>query len=500
MPDLNLFPLPFWLVVLALLFFGVSTWRTQEPSLRLPMIAVLSTITVWYVVDVLYNDYAGYIMEIGAPTLLLAWLEVLAFVCTFGLLTPIIHRSFNKKYLGRPSSLFHLIFHRGVESTKFQNQIDLISRFLLYLWVALMSVALLRTNFDFVGLFMPYLGDKVDPWARGRIGAGFDSLLAAAGYFQIGLTGMLGLCAALSRRSSTASLITIVYFLTLPIYLFDRTRSTMLATLLPGFLAFVFVRVRGGTFVKLLLLALGFIAVESWLKFVIESRGDQISVVTAFQQSLAGKHEAEEQVKHQGLNMFEELGFINLYFSNGSFRPSWGENYFAELVNPIPRSLWPGKPLIGLDFAVARGQAASVADNAAGAGATIATGMIGQGVVNFGRILGPVAAAIIMAYWAALLARQDLLGNETGRLFIYTIGLILTFNMGRDITLLVLYPFVFFYILLLVRKYLQPSGRAPAPQTRGHRPASTKTSASKPAVAVSRLRTGRRPHSYYRKR
>ncbi len=25
-------------------------------------------------------------------------------------------------------------------------------------------------------------------------------------------------------------------------------------------------------------------------------------------------------------------------------------------MNPIPRGLWPGKPLIGIDYAVARGQ------------------------------------------------------------------------------------------------------------------------------------------------
>jgi len=30
-----------------------------------------------------------------------------------------------------------------------------------------------------------------------------------------------------------------------------------------------------------------------------------------------------------------------------------------------------------------------------------------------------------------------------GRLPLYSLGLILTFNIGRDITLLVLYPFVF---------------------------------------------------------
>jgi ABC-type Mn2+/Zn2+ transport system permease subunit len=48
----------------------------------------------------------------------------------------------------------------------------------------------------------------------------------------------------------------------------------------------------------------------------------------------------------------------------------------------------------------------------------------------------------------AVLARQDLMGHDIGHLLLYAIGLVLTFNMGRDITLLVIYPFVFGWLLL----------------------------------------------------
>ena len=43
----------------------------------------------------------------------------------------------------------------------------------------------------------------------------------------------------------------------------------------------------------------------------------------------------------------------------------------------------------------------------------------------------------------AVLARLDLNVQALGRLPLYSLGLILTFNLGRDITLLNLYPFVF---------------------------------------------------------
>ena len=98
--------------------------------------------------------------------------------------------------------------------------------------------------------------------------------------------------------------------------------------------------------------------------------------------------------------------------------------------------------MIGIDYAIARGQGGG-SEASAGVHATISTGMIGQGVVNFGPFFGPIAAALIMAVWVAVLARQDRMGSNPARLLLYAFGLILTFNMGRDITLLSLYPFIF---------------------------------------------------------
>jgi len=58
-----------------------------------------------------------------------------------------------------------------------------------------------------------------------------------------------------------------------------------------------------------------------------------------------------------------------------------------------------------------------------------------------------------MALWVAILARQDLKGEKTGRMLLFFIGCVLTFNLGRDITLITLitlYPFVFGYVMLTV--------------------------------------------------
>jgi hypothetical protein len=153
------------------------------------------------------------------------------------------------------------------------------------------------------------------------------------------------------------------------------------------------------------------------------------------------------------LNMYEELSWINVLTTNGTYEPNMGRNYLANLLNPIPRSLWPGKPTIGLDYAGARGL--GDVDSNAGVYATLSDGVVGQGVVNFGRYIGPAFAALLMSFWVCWLARLDLNGSKIGYLPLYCIGLILTFNMGRDITFLELYPFVFGYgISILLNWYL----------------------------------------------
>jgi hypothetical protein len=185
-----------------------------------------------------------------------------------------------------------------------------------------------------------------------------------------------------------------------------------------------------------------------------------MSIAEAFKTEGVQKEQVEE-AHHEGLNMFEELCWINAFIQQGVYEPNWGQRYFAEIVNPVPRSLWPGKPMIGIDYAAARGQSGQQGADTdqSGVFATISTGMIGQGVVNFGRIFGPLAAALIMAMWAALLARQDLRGDELGRLPLLVMGLVLTFNLGRDITLITLYPFVFGMILVWWVKRKGASGR-----------------------------------------
>ena len=449
-----LLPFHFYLCFLAAAVLAFRAWMGREEGWGIPMGVVIATVSAWYLGDVLYNNYEEYVQIPGPEYLSAAWWEILLFYIAFGVLVPVVNRKINRDLEPR-SQILQMMRNLTIDTDWFQNQVSFIAKLLIIPWILLMTLALIRTDFDFIGIFFPFLGVKANPWGRSRLGGGIDAIYALATYVQIMLTALFGVVLALSKRKSTMTQAVIIYFLSAPFFIFDRTRNAMLAILLPGFMAFITLRVRGGIVIRFGVIVLAFMAIDGWMKLVIKSRGAGVSVTKAFHEEQSNESpEADDSVeqkkiKHDGFNMFEELGYINYFIVNGTYKVNWGERYFAELVNPIPRVLWPGKPLIGIDYAIARGMAYGNQDAASGGvAASISTGMIGQGVVNFGRIGGPIAAALLMAIWVAVLARQDLMGHDIGHLLLYAIGLVLTFNMGRDITLLVIYPFVFGWLLL----------------------------------------------------
>jgi hypothetical protein len=277
---------------------------------------------------------------------------------------------------------------------------------------------------------------------------------------------MFGVVAALATDRRIRNFALILVLLTWPYFIFDRTRNSMLAIIIPAVLSWVFLRLRGGMWKKVVALLAVFLVLNTWMKFVIANRGTS-NITAAFEQKgldLAN----QKKVHNEGLNMFEELCWVSTFIDKGTYHVNWGERYFAELVNPIPRALWPGKPLIGIDYSIARGMSYGSGTDAAGVVATVSTGFIGQGVVNFGRFFGPMAAALLMCLWVTALARLDLNIHALGRLPLYALGMILTFNLGRDITLITIYPFLFGSLAVwwLDRHRLQgdkPSPAAPQP-------------------------------------
>jgi len=439
---LSILPFAFWLVI-ALLVAGI-VWAVRHLSdaSGLPVLMVLGTVAAWYVGDAFYNDYAGNHAQLFESGILqVAWWQVAWFLAVFILATPWIHGKLNARDLrhGRSSGIL-LLFKHGVKHPALQSQVNRLFYGCLWIWVILSVFAVIQLRGDVIYFFFPYLGYNASPWIHGRLGAGFDFFAILAIYLQLLVAGIFGVVAALATDRRIRWLALLCCFLSWPYFIFGRTRNTMLAILIPGLLSWAFLRLRGTMWKRILVLVASYLLVNAWMAFVIANRS-QMTIVDALKEN-GFKIDSEERVHHEGLNMYEELCWINKFISNGTYLPNWGARYFAELVNPIPRFFWPGKPLIGIDYAIARGQAGGEASDA-GVYATISTGMIGQGVVNFGRVLGPAFAALLMSLWVAWLARLDLQIHELGRLPLYALGIILTFNLGRDITFITLYPFLF---------------------------------------------------------
>ena len=456
--DLSIYPISFFVSALALLGAALFAWSNRREGWGLPMGAVLATVAVWYLGDGLYNDYEMYRLTIGDDALGAAWWQVLLFVVTFSFLVKPLHEVVNRRFLKRSSHLLLYATSDKIRNPNLQRNIDQLASALLVCWVILMTIALARKGWDFSGMFFPYLeGYKLKPWSRGRVGGGLSALLSLAGYVQILLTAGFGIVAAVSTNPKTRMMAITVCFLAFPYYIFDRTRNPMIATMGPGLLAWVFIGLRARMIVKVGILLAAFLLANFWFMFVVQTNMNRgVTLADALVQGQSSETEVigdseEEKKKHEGLSMYSELAIMNDLFDVGTYKPTWGKRYFAEVVNVIPRGLWKNKPLVGVDYALARGFGSKEGEAvASGAGitASIATGMIGQGVANFGRFLGPVCAALLMAIWVSILARLDLRG-DSARLILCTVGMILTFNMGRDITLFVLYPFVFGYMLLL---------------------------------------------------
>jgi hypothetical protein len=193
----------------------------------------------------------------------------------------------------------------------------------------------------------------------------------------------------------------------------------------------------------LAVLAVAFVCLDQGFKFVTAFRG------TGFRELLAAENPYElvdEDMRQTGLNMIQELCFANAYLDLGAGFPAYGGRYLNELVNFVPRAVWPSKPLIGIDYAKWRGFESP--ENELGVFATVSTGMIGGGVLNFGQIFGPLAAAILMGLWTGLLIRWWEQRQSLLRLVLFMLGAGLTFNLGRDITLLVLWPVIFAYFFV----------------------------------------------------
>jgi len=424
-------------------------------------LAVYITVFAWYFVDpFLHPEQYDYL-----PPFLLgeSYGQVLLFLIGFRVVVPAAARCILSR---RSTGVFGTLRFTPEQILKATGA----------LWLVLFIIGIARMGGDVMGAVFP-LDGRAGPTMWGRSGvessaSGF--LISFAGYVFNAVTAFLGVLVFFQRSTAWRLLAGAIFAITLPYFFFAGARSHFLAAVLPSILTYLFYG-RHLLILKLAILAIAFFCLNEGFKFVTVFRG------TGFREVLASKNPYElmdEDERPTGLNMIQELCFVNDYLETGGTSPAYGARYLNELLNFIPRAIWPSKPLIGIDYAKWRGfEIADSEEGELGVNTTISSGMIGGGVLNFGQIFGPVAAGILMALWTGLLIRWWAQRKSLLRLVLFMLGTGLTFNLGRDITLLVLWPVVFAYCFVRLTE-IWAMGRSPQlPELRTVAPANSAPSA-----------------------
>ena len=408
-------------------------------------VMVYITVFAWYFVDPFINpEQYGYL-----PSFLLekSYGQVLLFLIGFRVFTPVAVRWIVR----RRSS--------GILDTRLTPEQILIGAGAL--WLVLFVIGIARMGGDVMGAVFPVDG-RVGPsmWGRDALessGSGF--LISFAGYLFNAVTAFLGVLVFFQRTTARRLLAVAMFAITLPYFFLAGARSHFLAAVMPFIITYLFYG-RHLLILKLAILAVAFFCLNEGFKFVTAFRG------TGFRDVLASENPYElmdeDMERQSGLNMIQELCFVNTYLETGGGSPAYGARYLNELLNFVPRMIWPSKPLIGIDYAKWRGFESDTSE--LGVNTTVSSGMIGGGVLNFGQIFGPVAAGILMALWTGLLIRWWEQRKSLLRLVLFMLGVGLTFNLGRDISMLVLWPVIFAYFFVRLAEIWSPKRFQQLPQ------------------------------------
>jgi hypothetical protein len=406
----------------------IETWFKRKVPWSLPAAMLYLTIGAWYFAD-LFISPENY-DKLPEELLNLSYAQVAFFLLSYRMLVPFFAA---KLTINAVDAMRHNSFRNA----------ELLFAGAVILWLSLLSYGVRRVDGDLIAALFP-----LDARAGARMwqrSAGADAeetgfLVSAASYLYISVCASFGIWLFFLRWVVARCLSIILVAISWPYFLLSGTRSIFLAVSLPFFIAY-WLFGRQPLWFRSLCLIVAFLLVDTAFRAVVSYRNVGFR---GFLESHERQQMIETTSRHRGLNMIEELCFVNDFTQIEG--PAYGARYVQELLNVIPRAIWPSKPLLGIDYAVWRGFEGGSSD--IGVTATISSGLIGGGVLNFGRLFGPLVSALLMSIWSGLLARWWLQRESLLRCFLFLTGLGLTFNLGRDITLLVVWPLVFGFLIV----------------------------------------------------
>ena len=440
--DLN-YPYTFIIGVLLLLGLMTEACYRCRREWCIPSLLVYVTVGAWYFGNMVSDGPTTFLMTFGSSLTNEALWQVMLFLVSYRLA---IHYLLRQRDVPDVTVSARSRFHPRI-LTSF-----LLALFLFWLFLFVIGVA--RADWQLAAIIWPpVVAAKVGMFARDGIGQGADFLVSTGAYLYVVICACFGVLAVLAR-GPTRWLSSGMFLFVAPYFFFDRARSGILAFLLPTAFCYL-VATWGHWLKKAFVCVVLLLALKLWFGQVMHSRGDSGENRTS---AMLEASSADETGGLLGLDMLSELCYMDAFVQEGIYQPNWGQRYLAEAANVVPRTLWPNKPLVGYDYAYARGYRNDNGDAEDAVFATISTGMIGQGIANFGRFFGVVAAALLMTGWTAILSKLWRRRFELPRFLLFAVGCGLTFNLGRDITLLVLWPFVFAYAIVRLVEWYLPKG------------------------------------------
>ncbi len=427
----ELLPAYYWVSVAIAAYLLVEALVRNREAWARPAIAVYLTIGGWYFTEPFYFELDFFVHDPAAISA--AYGQVGLFLVAFRMMVGPLSRTFAPPLDRRGRALPEFPVGRLLGAAA-------------VLWVVVLLFGVWRMQGDLFHSLFP-TGGRTAPnmWSRaaGQDAGATGFIVSSASYIYVLVLAVFGMLLPFSRTGTQRTVALILIAISWPFAFLQGSRNLLLAVAMPSLLSYYFFD-RANRVQKLAVCAIAFLVLNYAMTLMISLRD------VGFSGFLHG--DKVNYQPHNGLNMASELVYINEFLDRGMLHLSYGGRYLAELVNFVPRAIWPNKPLIGIDYAVLRGFGGQQRDT--GVYATLSTGVIGQGVVNFGRLLGPMVAALLMSAWVGLLARLWV-QRTLLRACLFLLGIGLTFNMGRDLSLLVMWPFVFAFVAV---KYLEGGG------------------------------------------
>jgi hypothetical protein len=430
-------PHSFYYAVAVLLFLSSEAllkWRRLSYMFSL---VSYFTVFLWYIWDVSYS--AERYADMPAEDIDACFWQVLVFLIAFRVLMAVL-RKYDREVTGVTAEMVTA----QLPARQLVMQV-------IVLWSALFFCGLIRMKGNLWGALFPLQGRWGDHmWARAGVGGAWDWLISSGGYLYMFVCGLMGLLLVLLRSSASSGQLVVLILISWPYFFLLGSRHKLLAVVCPALFAFLLVG-RGSMLKKVMGAVVAFAVLNYAMMAMLQFRQ---SGFEEFINHPFGSVDVER--KHEGLNMIQELAYINGFYRTGQLTPEYGGEYVAQVLNAVPRAIWANKPTLSFGYSVLRGHG----DEKGGVTATISTGLIGQGVVNFGELAGPIIAAFLLALYGFFLMRHWPNGGHPLRFFVFIMGIALVPNLGREFTLLVLWPVVFGSLVLWMMEHYLPLAKA----------------------------------------